>query len=96
MCGLVLWTVCVQRMKLIKTLIGTDLMSVVSHVLGEDLKMVQRAASFTESKEQPHGSRWLVRGEGGTKTRQEETSEEEHDDGVSEASALKCVKEVGF
>lgn len=45
-------------------------MFVVSHLLkmGEDLKMVQCAAGFTESKEQPRDSRWLVRGEGGNKT----------------------------
>lgn len=64
--------------------------------------LCKAGASFTESKEfhmTPGGSL-----EEKTEPRlghswqlpQEETSEEKHDDGVSETSSLKCVKEVGF
>lgn len=68
-----------------ETLIGTDFVSVVSRVLkiGEDLKMVQCDASdhmtpggSLEEKVEPRlGHSWRLP--------QEETSEEEHDDGVS-------------
>lgn len=44
--------------------------------------------SLEEKAEPRLGHSWQLR--------QEETSEEEHDDGISEASALTCVKEVGF
>lgn len=68
--------------------------------IGEDLK--QCAASFTETKSNhmtPGGSlEEKVEPRLGRSWRlpQEEAGEEEHDNGILEASVLKCTKEVGL